>query len=190
MRKSFWSVSVILFVAAVVSSACTPASTPVAPSTPAAAPNPAPAPVTPLPSGQTPAPAAGAPEPTPALTQPAPTQIIPAPEPAPAPAKTPFVVSNMTVTPNTIRLEGDQRAAVSVLITNTGQSTGTYTVVLKCVTATAGDPVKISPGAAQTITLAGGESRTVTFYVGVMGNGTHIVSVEDVWGRLTVDSQI
>lgn len=76
------------------------------------------------------------------------------------------------------------------MVTNTGQLPGTYTVVIHVVTATPGDPVNISPGAAQDVTLAAGESTTVTFRVGIIGNGTHTVTIDGVVDKLTVDSQI
>ena len=76
------------------------------------------------------------------------------------------------------------------MVKNTGTEPGTYTAVLKVITAGTGQRATITPNSSQDITLAGGESKTVTFSVSVMGNGTHIVSIEDLSERLSVDSQI
>jgi hypothetical protein len=98
-----------------------------------------------------------------------------------------FVVSNLTVTPNTIRLFNS--ANVSVTVKNNGTTPGTYTAVLSVKTATNAQPVTIVP-LSQTVTLAPGESQTVSFSVEVRGNGTHIISIEGLYERLSVDSQI
>ena len=103
-------------------------------------------------------------------------------------AGTPFVISGLKVEPNTIRL--GNFATVSFVVTNTGTAPGTYTAVFKCETAQTGQGVTVTPGPAQDVTLAGGESKTVSFNVSIMGNGTHKVVIEGIWERLTVDSQI
>lgn len=166
----------------IVSGACTPVSaispapvstpTPTSPRTPEPTPTPTPTP-TPAPS-PTPSPAPPTATLVPATTTPTKQGV--------------FVVSDLTVTPNTIRLFN--YATVSVVVKNTGTEAGTYTAVLKIITAGTGQRATITPNSSQDITLAGGESKTVTFSVSVMGNGTHIVSIEDLSERLSVDSQI
>lgn len=77
-----------------------------------------------------------------------------------------------------------------MVVTNTGTVPGTYTAVLKVETAWPEARATITPGATQEVTLDPGESKTVSFSVGIMGNGTSIVSIEGLHERLTVDSQV
>lgn len=161
-------------------SSCTPAVT--GRPTLAPAPAPAPAPTTPPPATPTP------PATTPPATSPAPGIATIVPDPTPPAKQGVFVVSNLTVVPNTIRLFNS--ANVSVVVTNTGTVPGTYTAVLNVQTSWPEARATITPGASQEVTLDAGESKTVSFSVGIMGNGTSIVSIEELHERLTVDSQV
>ncbi|MDO8717066.1 MAG: hypothetical protein Q7J73_09740 [Dehalococcoidales bacterium] len=110
------------------------------------------------------------------------------PDPTPPAKQGVFVVSNLTVVPNTIRLFNT--ANVSVVVTNTGTVPGTYTAVLKVQTSWPEAQATITPSATQEVALDPGESKTVSFRVGIMGGGTNIISIEGLHERLSVDSQI
>jgi hypothetical protein len=98
-----------------------------------------------------------------------------------------FLLSNLTVFPNTIRLFNT--ANVSVTVTNNGTNAGNSTAVLNVKTDGLEGPAMIIPPS-QTISLAPGESTTISFSVEVMGNGAHEVSIDGLTETLTVDSSI
>lgn len=132
-------------------------------------------------------PAAPAPVGTPAATVPPTAQTTPNTTVPPA-GTSQFVVSDLKITPNGMRL--GELTTVTVNVTNIGKTTATYTAVLKVKPAWAEAPVRILPQASQDVTLGPGESTIVTYQTGVMGNGAVVVSIEDQSDRFTVDSQI
>ncbi len=175
-KKAFWLVTGVLLAAAMILSSCTPATTA------EPKPTPAPTPTTPPPATPTP------PATTPPATTPPPEIATIVPDPTPPAKQGVFVLSNLTVNPNTIRLFNS--ANVSVVVTNTGTVPGTYTAVLNVQTAWPEARATIKPSATQEVTLDPGESKTISFSVGIMGNGTSVVSIEGLHERLTVDSQV
>ena len=98
-----------------------------------------------------------------------------------------FLLSNLTVFPNTIRLFNT--ANVSVTVTNNGTTAGNSTAVLNVKTDGLEGPAMVIPPS-QTVFLAPGESTTISFSVEVMGNGAHEVSIDGLTDTITVDSSI
>jgi hypothetical protein len=91
-----------------------------------------------------------------------------------APAK--FEVTGITITPT--EAKPDESITVSVTVTNTGDLSGSYTVVLKIGGIAAQD---------KAVTLNGGESRTVSFMVTEGTSGTYTVNVSSASGSFTVE---
>lgn len=131
-------------------------------------------------------------------TAPTPPSVFPAGNTsAPKPAvpdtspkgPTQFVVSNLTIASNSVRLE--EFNTVTAKVTNTGTTIATYTAVIRVKPAW-GDAaaVKILPQPSQNITLNPGESTTVIFRVNVVGNGSVVITIEDETDTYVVDSQI
>ncbi|MDO8578883.1 MAG: CARDB domain-containing protein [Dehalococcoidales bacterium] len=106
--------------------------------------------------------------------------------PAPAPTLTPtpvvFVVSDLTIVPDTIRTT--HTSTIGVTVTNTGEQPGTYTVVLKV------QPNSTNKQDVQTqdVTLAGGASQKVTFVLTATQGGTYEIMVDQLIGFLVVAS--
>ena len=123
--------------------------------TPAPAPIPAPAPApTPIPT-PTPAPA-----PSPA----------PAPMPAPGPgSSTTFTLSDLTVTPTTVKPGGEVTASVRVF--NTGAVEGAKAVAVR---------INDNEAGQKDITLAAGKSGEVSFQVSSLVAGHYTVTVENL----------
>ena len=139
-----------------------------------------PVPSTPTVTPTTPPPAqVPTPTPTPVPTPPP----MPMPAPAPKPSRGPFVTSNLTVTPNTVRF--NEPATAKVTVTNNSTQPGTYPVVLTLIRMDG----RISTFT-QKVTLAGGTSQTVSFTLFLSGGqGTHMVIVDDLRERVSVDDQ-
>jgi hypothetical protein len=97
----------------------------------------------------------------------------PTPPPTPAPAK--FAIASISVSPSEVKV-GEQ-VAISAVVTNSGGSEGTYTVVLKL------DGVE---KAKKQVTLGAGKSETLTFAVSGDKEGSYTVSIEDKSGKFTV----
>lgn len=100
----------------------------------------------------------------------------------------PLVLSDFKVDPPGMMLF--QTSNISVVVTNKGTMPVSYAVTLRIRTASGTSRAMIRPGETQQVDLEGGESKTVSFAIGGIGNGTHIVYIDQVWDRLTVDSQI
>ena len=84
-------------------------------------------------------------------------------------------MSNLTTSPNEV--SGGESLTISVDVTNTGEVEGSYTVVLK---------VNGSEVDTQDVTVAGGETETVTFSVSREEAGDYTVEVDDQSGSFTV----
>jgi outer membrane biosynthesis protein TonB len=147
--------------------------TPPAPTTPEPTPTPTPVTASPTPT-PTPTPT---PQPTPTPT---PTPAPPAPEQPPvAPRPAEFSASNLIVTPASAAT-GDM-IDITVDITNTGEEEGTYTAELR-VNGVLED--------AQDVTLAGGETRKVTFATTKDSAGNYTVEVAGLSESFTVTEPI
>lgn len=138
--------------------------------TPAPAPSPAP---TPTPATEhTPAPT-----PTPLLT-PAPALPplpTPTPVPTPAPAPAAFQISRLSVTPT--EAKPGEKVTITAEVSNTGETEGTHTVELK---------VNDDPAAKETIAIASGASKVVTFTLSRDSPGIYKVSVDGACQEFTV----
>ncbi|MFC1965302.1 CARDB domain-containing protein, partial [Chloroflexota bacterium] len=86
-----------------------------------------------------------------------------------------FNVSDLSVTPNKVDFE--ESVSISILITNTGDLTGSYEVSLKI-----DDKVPRT----KEITLDGGDSKTVSFSVSPDTAGKHTVNISGLWGTFEV----
>lgn len=91
----------------------------------------------------------------------------------PAPAA--FTVSDLIITPTEV--DTGETVSIGVLITNTGDLTGSYEVILKI------DEVVI---ATEEVTLAGGASQEVTFTTAKDVAGTYTVNINDLSGTFVV----
>lgn len=100
----------------------------------------------------------------------------------------PLKLSNFTVTPRGLRLF--ETANASVVVTNTGSAPVSYAVTLHIRMASGREGGNIRPSNTQTIDLAGGESKTVNFTFTGLGNGSHVVYIDQLWDRVSVDSQV
>jgi hypothetical protein len=121
---------------------------------------------------QQPAPPPPPPQPAPAPPTPAPTQALP-PTPAPAPAA--FTSSGLTIFPTEADIGED--ITISVLITNTGDLTGTYELALSI------DGVVVDT---REVSLAGGASQTVAFTTAQYSAATYTVKIDELSGTFTV----
>ena len=97
----------------------------------------------------------------------------PLPPPVLAPAA--FASSSLTISPREVDV--DETVTISILVANTGEEEGSYTITLK-----------INGVAEQTreITLAGGASETVIFATAKDEAGTYSVAVDGLTGSFTV----
>lgn len=133
---------------------------------------------------------------TPVATAP----VVPTPKPAPydptglpyginsSQTPYPFVLSNFNINPQGLRLFLSTN--VSVVVTNNSTLPASYAVTLGVRTASGGSRATIIPSNTQVVNLAGGESTTVSFTLSGLGNGTHIVYIDQFWDRVSVDSQV
>ena len=92
-------------------------------------------------------------------------------EPAPAA----FVTSALSITPEEVNI--GEEVTISVLVTNTGDVTGSYEVTLEV------DEVSI---ATEEVTLDGGASQTVTFTTTEDVDKTYAVTIDDLSGTFVV----
>jgi len=83
-----------------------------------------------------------------------------------------FVISNLVISPAEVYI--GQKVIISCTVTNTGEEIGTYAVKL------GGDFM-----AEQSVTLAPGESKTISFQVTPSVARTHSVSVDGLTGSFT-----
>jgi len=105
----------------------------------------------------------------------APPVSQPPPVPAVVPAPASFAISDLSVTPSEVNLT--EPVTISAMVTNTGGSEGSYTVVLKIDGA---EEVK------KEVALGAGKSETVTFTVVNDTEGSHAVDVNGKVGQFTV----
>jgi sensor domain CHASE-containing protein len=92
---------------------------------------------------------------------------------APLPAS--FAVSGLSITPSEVK-PGEQ-VTISAVVTNSGGSEGTYTVVFK---------INNVEKAREEVTLGAGASQTVSFTVAREGEGIYAVKVGDQTGQFAV----
>ena len=100
---------------------------------------------------------------------------IAAPPPVAPPEPAAFSVTNLSIQP--AEVEPGETVTVAVSVANTGGKSGSYTVVLKI------DGVK---EAEETVTIAAGSSRTVSFSVTREEADTYTVTVDGLSGSFTV----
>ncbi len=113
---------------------------------------------------------------------PAPPEVTPTPTPeetAPTPPKEPpappaFTVSDLSISPTEVNT--GNKVTISVLVTNTGDLTGSYEVTLK---------IDNNVVATKEVTLEGGASETVTFVATPSVAGTYNVSADELTGTFT-----
>lgn len=109
--------------------------------------------------------------------------IIPSPTPTqsaiPTQSKSAptFIVSDLTISPNLVDV--GQTSTLSVSVSNTGDLTGTYEVILK---------VNNNVMSTKTISLAGHETQKVTFAVITSSSGNYLVDINGLYGALTAKS--
>lgn len=96
--------------------------------------------------------------------------------PAPSPAK--FDVVELKVVP--AKVKPGETVAIVATVSNTGQSTGNYTAILK---------INGQAEAEETLTLGAGETKAVTFAVNKQESGTYEVSIGDKSSTFTVVTQ-
>ncbi len=97
------------------------------------------------------------------------------PPPPPAPAA--FTTSSLSVSPAKASI--GKPVTISVVVTNIGEEAGIYTVTLK---------INGSVEATERITLAGGNSKTITFTTTQYQAGTYSVDVNGTTGSFTVEA--
>lgn len=94
---------------------------------------------------------------------------VPKPTPLLPPAPAAFQVSRLSVTPT--EAKPGEKVTITAEVSNTGGTKGTYTVELK---------VNDAPAATETIVIAAGASKVVTFTLSRDSPGTYKVSVDGV----------
>lgn len=85
-----------------------------------------------------------------------------------------FAVSDLSVTPSEV-ISGE-KVTISALVTNTGGSEGSYTVVLK---------IDGLEEARQDVTLGAGKSKTITFITSKDKEGTYTIDIDGNFGQFT-----
>ncbi len=106
---------------------------------------------------------------------PSPPLPLPPPVPAVIPAPASFAISNLSVTPSEVKPA--EQVTISVVITNTGGSEGSYTVILK---------VNDAEEARKEVTLGTGKSKTVIFTIAKDTERSYSVDVNGEVGWFTV----
>ena len=101
------------------------------------------------------------------------TQTAPPPKPEPIPAS--FSVSGLTITPGEVTT--GSKVTIEVLVTNNGELSGTYDVVLK---------LDGTVEATQNVILAGGASQNVTFTTSKAAARAYAVSIGELAGSFVV----
>ena len=100
---------------------------------------------------------------------------VKAPPPPPPARPAAFVSSDLSITPAEVAI--GETVTISILVTNTGDLEGTYQATLKI------DNVVVDT---KEVTLAGGDSETVTFTVSKDVAGTYTVTVDSLSGKFNV----
>lgn len=90
-----------------------------------------------------------------------------------------FTVTKMSVTPAEVEI--GKSVTISAVVTNTGELTGTYEVVLTI------DGKRVT---SETVSLAGGNTKTVSFNVSEDAAGTYAVSVNNEYGAFKVTAPV
>jgi len=86
-----------------------------------------------------------------------------------------FITSDLTISPAEVDI--GESVTIGVLVTNTGDLTGSYEVTLK---------IDNVPVATEDVTLAGGKSETVTFTIAKDTEGRYTVDIDGKVGHFTV----
>ena len=90
-----------------------------------------------------------------------------------------FQVSDLTVSPSSVL--ADEIVEISIMVTNIGEESGSYTVDLT---------VDDSPKQTKTVQLAGGATTVDTFEISEANAGTHTVEIDELSGAFTVTSSV
>jgi len=117
---------------------------------------------------------------SPVITTTTTTSLPPATTTTPviAPSPAAFQASDLTISPSTVK--SGENINVSLIITNTGNATGTDTVELK---------INNSIVSSQGVTLTAGGSTTVYFNTSRRAPGNYEIEVAELLGHLTVTKQ-
>jgi len=99
----------------------------------------------------------------------------PTPVPAVAPAPASFVISDFSVTPSEVKLA--EQVKISAVVTNTGGSEGSYTVLLQ---------INGAEEAKKEVALGAGKSETVTFTIAKDTEGSYAVTINGKVGQFNV----
>lgn len=91
------------------------------------------------------------------------------------PALATFSVSDLTINPEQAGI--GEPVTISVMVANTGELEGTYTVTLK---------INTTVEASENVTLTGGATKSVTFTISKDTDGTYDVEVDGLTGTFTV----
>ncbi|MFC1933725.1 Ig-like domain-containing protein, partial [Chloroflexota bacterium] len=103
-----------------------------------------------------------------------------APPPTPVPPKpAAFTVSGLSISPTQVDIGA--AVTVSATVTNTGEASGSYTVSFK---------INGTPVDTKSVTLAGGDSKKVTFTTSRDTAGTYSVDVNGLSGKFTVTAEV
>jgi len=89
-----------------------------------------------------------------------------------------FSISNLTVVPE--RVKQGESAAASVIVTNTGEVSGSYSVALS---------IKDIAAGLQEVNLGPGESQRVTFNITEDTPGFYQLNIEGLTGRFVVEME-
>ena len=100
---------------------------------------------------------------------------VPLPAPAVVPVPASFVISDLSVTPSEVKPA--QEVTISAVVTNTGGSEGSYTVVLK---------INGAEEAKKEVTVGAGKSETVAFTIARDTEGSYSVNIDGKGGQFTV----
>jgi VCBS repeat-containing protein len=104
-----------------------------------------------------------------------PMPLLPTPASTPAPAPASFTISELSITPNESRpAEG---VTISALVTNTGGSDGSYTVILQ---------INGLEERTKEVTIGAGKSETVSFTIARDTEGVFVINVNGKTGQFTV----
>ena len=93
----------------------------------------------------------------------------------PPPAPPAFAITTLSISPTDVNT--GELVTISILVTNTGDATGTYTAILKI------DNVVVTT---KDVTLAGGASQMVTFTTSQDIVGNYVVNVDSLSGTFVV----
>ena len=107
----------------------------------------------------------------------------PAPASEPAPKPPAFTTSNLTIISSEVA--PGENVTVGVIVTNTGEQPGIYTVVLNIYGGSKTEDVKTKD-----VTLAGGANQEVTFTIYMSKEGIYVVTIDQLTGNVRVDNDL